>query len=67
MLLNAEERDRFASYVERSAESDAQILKATANRPEWAMIAEKKKREMEACIVVAEMLRETKDFTLGGP
>lgn len=65
LLLSAEERERFASYLEMDAESDYALLgqMAEMNLPE--AFTKKKKMELAAKKIVAQLLRATESVTVG--
>lgn len=67
-LLSAEERERFATWLERQAESSKGIIQQMEKLGAHAApLVEKEKRELMACLIVAQMIRNVEEMTVGKP
>lgn len=66
LLLTAAERDRFATWLEREIETGKGMVQQMEKLPNMNLFIEKYKREMTAYLIVARVLRNTEDMTLGG-
>lgn len=65
LLLSDEERERFASWLEREIESDKQIIEQTLKLgAHGEMLARHLKTKMAAFIVVARDLRNTESMKI---
>jgi hypothetical protein len=66
LLLSPQERDRFAAYLEREAESGKQMLGQFKTLP--PAIAEqmvsREQQYVSACIIIAAKLRSVEDMTI---
>lgn len=65
LLLTAEERERFAEWLEREATSDLAIAKALMGLPTGPelgkKLAERNEIHAKACLLIASQLRRTED------
>lgn len=66
MLLSDAERDRFASWLERNADSARAIFRQLENLPHAAPLATSLKQEIAASLIIAKKLRETESMSIGG-
>jgi hypothetical protein len=64
-LLTAQERDRFASWLERELETGKGMIQQMEKMPNMQLFIDKQKREMAAYLIVARILRSTEDMTIG--
>lgn len=65
LLLTAQERERFAGWLEREVESAKGMIEQMEKMPGLAPMIEKEKRWAVACLIVARHLRNTEDMTIG--
>lgn len=65
LLLTSQERDRFASWLEREIETGKGMLQQMEKMPNMEPFIAKQKREMAAYLIVARVLRSTEDMTIG--
>ena len=64
-LLTAQERERFAGWLEREVESAKGMIAQMGKMSGLAPMIEKEKRWAAACLIVARHLRNTEDMTIG--
>lgn len=66
MVLTQQERDKFAAWLEREAESAKAIIEQLEKLgPHGALIAKKEKQEMTAALIIAAKLRSIQSETIG--
>lgn len=65
LLLTAQERDRFASWLEREVETGKGMIQQMEKMGNMQMFIDKMKREMTAYLIVARVLRTTEDASIG--
>lgn len=66
-LLTPQERDRFATWLERQAESSKAMIAQFETLPPAVaeVMVAKEKQELAAYIIIARMLRSTEDMSIG--
>lgn len=64
IMLNEQERNRFASWLEQQCESNRGMLEQLEKMPHAAPVAENMKRETAAMLIVAKKLRSIEQITI---
>lgn len=68
MLLTPEERDRFAAWLEREAETAKQIVEQMEKLgPMTAPLVQREKAEAAAALLIARKLRSIESVSIAGP
>ena len=65
-LLSDAERQRFADWCEREAQTNQELIRFLEQQPGTYGIVQAKKAEALACRVVCKMLRDVESFSIGG-
>jgi len=65
LLLTAQERERFAGWLEREAASSEAIAAQMETSSIPQVLTRKLRAEAAACKIVASILRSTEDMSIG--